>query len=212
MLRIGLTGGIGSGKSLVCDLFARRGVPVIDSDAIAREIVTPGSEQAEAVIREFGEAYRDVTTGGLDRQALRRLVFGNIRARHRLEAILHPRIRSELSRRQTGLDAPYCILSIPLLLESGFRDLVDRILVVDCPEPLQVQRVMSRDGVTEEEAHAILASQASRDERLAQADDVIDNSGPPGDLEDKVERLHRQYLERGTTNHKNGPGPDLPES
>ena len=212
MLRIGLTGGIGSGKSLVCDLFARRGVPVIDSDAIAREIVTPGSEIAEAVIREFGETYRDVTTGGLDRQALRRLVFGNIRARHRLEAILHPRIRLELSRRQIGLDAPYCILSIPLLIETGFGDLVDRILVVDCPESLQVQRVMSRDGVTEEEAQAILASQSSRDERLAQADDIIDNSGPTGDLEDKVERLHRQYLEWGTTNQKNGPDPDLPES
>ncbi|OOG23603.1 dephospho-CoA kinase [Thioalkalivibrio denitrificans] len=195
MLRIGLTGGIGSGKSLVCDLFAAHGVPVIDSDAIAREIVAPGSELAEAVIREFGESFRDVTTGGLDRKGLRRLVFANSQARHRLEAMLHPKIVHELSRRQTGVGAPYCILSIPLLVESGLQDQVDRILVIDCPEASQVERVMHRDGVSRQETQAILASQASRDERLAHADDVIDNSGPPGDLDDQVAELHRKYLE-----------------
>jgi dephospho-CoA kinase len=163
--------------------------------------VAPGTELAEAIIREFGEDYRDVTTGGLDRKALRRLVFGNSKARHRLEAMLHPKIAMELSRRQTGLDSPYCILSIPLLVESGLQSQVDRILVVDCSESLQVERVMSRDNVSREEALAILASQVSRADRLSQADDVIDNSGPPGNLDQQVERLHRKYLElAGTRN------------
>lgn len=208
MLRIGLTGGIGSGKSRVCELFAKRGVPVIDTDVIAREVVAPGNDLTERIIREFGETYRDVTTGGLDRKALRRLVFGNSKARHRLEALLHPRIRAEMNRRQTGVDAPYCILSIPLLVESGFQDEVDRILVVDCPESVQMERVMARDGASREEALAILSSQASRPRRLAKADDVIDNSGPPEALDAQVERLHRRYLGMATAHTDGNSSPD----
>lgn len=211
MIRIGLTGGIGSGKSLVCALFERLGAPVIDADVIAREIVAPGNELTERVIHEFGESYRDISTGGLDRKSLRRLVFGNSQARHRLENLLHPIIRSELSRRQIGLNAPYVILSIPLLIESGLQDQVDRILVVDTPEELQLRRVMERDGVTRDEALAILASQASRKSRLREADDVIDNSGSQGDLEAQVKRLHRRYLEAGSRHHTDPPPPDTPD-
>jgi dephospho-CoA kinase len=207
MLRIGLTGGIGSGKSLACAMFAKLGVPVIDADVIAREIVAPGSELAERVIEEFGESYRDNTTGGLDRKALRRLVFANSQARHRIEALLHPTITQELSRRQIGLSAPYCILSIPLLIESGLQDLVDRILVIDCPKALQVERVMVRDAITRDEALAMLATQVSREARLSQADDVIDNGGSPGALEEQVRRLHRRYLKMGETGRPDPDGP-----
>jgi dephospho-CoA kinase len=210
MLRIGLTGGIGSGKSLACAMFAKLGVPVIDADVIAREIVAPGSELAERVIREFGESYRDDTTGGLDRKALRRLVFGNSQARHRIEALLHPTITQELSRRQIGLSAPYCILSIPLLIESGLHHLVDRILVIDCPRALQVERVMVRDAITRDEARTMLATQVSREARLKQADDVIDNGGGPGSLEEQVRRLHRRYLEMGA-NAKGETGRPAPD-
>ncbi|MFW5452612.1 dephospho-CoA kinase [Thioalkalivibrio sulfidiphilus] len=195
MLRIGLTGGIGSGKSAVSRLFAERGIPVIDADVIARELLAPDAPATQEVLDEFGDEIRDPMTGGLDRKALRRLVFGNIQARHRLETLLHPKIRAEMNRRQTGLDAPYCIMSIPLLVESGLRETVDRVLVVDCPEALQVERTMTRDGISRDETLAILDAQASRAQRLEQADDVIDNSGDLAALEGQVERLHRRYLE-----------------
>lgn len=195
MLRIGLTGGIGSGKSAVTRLFAARGIPVIDADVIARDLLAPDAPATQEVLNEFGDEIRDPLTGGLERKALRRLVFANIQARHRLETLLHPKIRAEMNRQQTGLEAPYCILSIPLLVESGLRDIVDRVLVVDCPESLQVARTMTRDGISRDDALAILAAQASRAQRLAQADDVIDNSGDLVALEAQVETLHRRYME-----------------
>ncbi|WP_422126703.1 dephospho-CoA kinase [Thioalkalivibrio sulfidiphilus] len=195
MLRIGLTGGIGSGKSAVSRLFAERGIPVIDADVIARELLAPDAPATQEVLDEFGDEIRDPMTGGLDRKALRRLVFANIQARHRLETLLHPKIRAEMNRQQTGLGSPYCIMSIPLLVESGLRETVDRVLVVDCPEALQVERTMSRDGISRDDALAILAAQASRAQRLALADDVIDNSGDLVALEAQVETLHRHYLE-----------------
>ncbi len=193
MLVVGLTGGIGSGKSTVADLFAARGVPVIDMDEIARELTRPGRPALAEIAKAFGP---DILNSGgeLDRAALRRRIFTDPGARRRLEAILHPRIRAEVTRRLHGLEAPYAVVVIPLLVESGQRDLVDRVLVVDAPEDLQIRRTTARDGVGEEEVRAVLAAQAGRRERLAVADDVIVNDDGPEALEHQVEALHRRYL------------------
>ena len=172
MLRIGLTGGIASGKSTVERLFAAHGVPNIDSDVIAREVVASG-------------------TPGL---ALRRLVFADPAARRDLEAIVHPLIRSAMAERSAAVGGPYQINVIPLLVEGGRRATLDRVLVVDCPEALQIERVMQRDQVTEAEARAILAAQVSRSERLAAADDVIVNDGDAAALQAQVDALHAKYL------------------
>jgi dephospho-CoA kinase len=192
-LRIGLTGGIASGKSLVSRLFAARGVPVIDTDELAREIVEPGTEGLAAIRERFGAAVIG-DDGRLDRRALRELVFGAPEARRDLEAITHPRIRALLERRSAAAGGPYQVLVIPLLLESGRRTAVDRVLVVDCPESLQLERLMRRDGSSRTQAEAILAAQASRAERLAAADDVIRNDGDPAAVEHAVAALHQRYL------------------
>ena len=193
MLTVALTGGIGSGKTAVSDAFARRGVPIIDTDLLARELVKPGQPALEEIAAEFGPACLD-DEGGLDRAYLRRVVFANPEQRMRLEAILHPRIRSTVQDRLAKLNSPYCLIVIPLLLESGMTGLARRILVVDVPKSVQIQRVMARDDVNEEHVRQILDAQASREERLAAADDVIDNSGDLADLEDQVAILHRKYL------------------
>jgi dephospho-CoA kinase len=192
-LGVGLTGGIGCGKSSVCALFAALGVPVIDADQLARELVAPGQPALEAIFRRFGTQLR-LPDGGLDRPGLRRLVFEQPDARQALEAILHPRIRARMGERLLALASPYVILAIPLLLETGRPPFVDRVLVVDCPEAQQLARASRRDGVGEAEIAAILATQASRAERLAAADDRIDNSGAPADLPPQVAALHRHYL------------------
>ncbi|HZF19885.1 MAG TPA: dephospho-CoA kinase [Burkholderiales bacterium] len=191
---VGLTGGIGSGKSAVAALFAGLGVDVVDTDEIAHELTRPGGEAIAPIRSAFGD--QAITRGGaLDRAAMRKLAFGDARARNRLEAILHPMIRAESSRRLERAAGPYAILVIPLLVESGVdRSRTPRVLVVDCPEASQLERVMRRSGLPEAEVRAILAAQATRAQRLAAADDVIDNGGAPQALEGQVARLHEKYL------------------
>jgi dephospho-CoA kinase len=192
-LRIGLTGGIASGKSLVADLFAARGVPVIDTDAIAREIVEPGQPALAEIAREFGA---DVigADGRLDRRRLRELVFRDDARRRALEGILHPRIRRIAGERSRAAGGPYHLVVVPLLAESPMRSEMDRILVVDCSEKTQLERLLRRDAESETQARRMIAAQASRDERLAIADDVIDNDGSLEETERQVEHLHRKYL------------------
>jgi dephospho-CoA kinase len=191
-LVIGLTGGIGSGKSAAAAVFSRLGVPVIDADVIARELVAKGEPALAEIATAFGEDILDAG-GGLDRAALRQRVFADPAERQRLEAILHPRIRRQIQRRISHLEAPYCVVVIPLLLETGQTDLVDRVLVIDLPEDAQIHRVAARDRLGREEILAILKAQTSRKTRLAAADDIIDNSGGPEELEVRVLRLHDRY-------------------
>ncbi len=194
MFRVALTGGIASGKSAVAALFTAHGVPVVDSDVIAREVVAPGSPALEAIRRRFGDGVLQAD-GSLDRRALREQVFANPAARRDLEAITHPAIRARMQAWSQTAVGPYQIHMIPLLIEGGGRRDFDRVLVVDCPEQLQVQRVMQRDGVDEISARNVLAAQASRAERLAIADDVIVNDGDRDKLSIEVDALHRRYLQ-----------------
>lgn len=202
MLRVGLTGGIGSGKSTVAALLATRGVPVIDTDEIARHLTEPGNPAFDEIIRTFG---KDILDGNhrIDRNKLRECVFDDIEERQRLEAILHPRIREAVRAKLAGLNAPYCILVVPLLIESGFTDLVDRILLVDATENLQIQRTAARSGLSEPEIRKIISAQASRAQRLQKADDVIENNTDRKHLEAEVERLHQWYLALAATARKN---------
>lgn len=191
---VGLTGGIGSGKTAVADLFAKRGVTIVDSDAIAHELTRPGAEAIAAIRAGFGAGLIGAD-GALDRAAMRRLAFADPGARRRLEAILHPLIRRESDLRAGDAAGPYVILSVPLLVESGAdRSRYARVLVVDCTQDQQIARVTRRSGLSKEEVLGILAAQASREQRLACADDVIDNTGPPQALDPQVARLHEQYL------------------
>jgi len=198
-LRIGLTGGIASGKSTVERRFVELGVPVIDADECARAVVAPGHPGLAAVVARFGP---EVLTaqGELDRRALRARIFADARERQALEAILHPLIRAEMERRAALAEGPYLVLSIPLLVESKSRGAgaarVDRVLVVDVDEALQLERLMSRDSINIEQARAIVASQASRAERLHTADDVLDNSGSVTELRQAIDRLHADYVRR----------------
>ena len=193
MFVVGLTGGIGSGKTEVSNRFAALGVPIIDTDHLARELVQPGQAALEEIVASFGLDCLD-EQGGLRRSYLRERVFTDADGRHRLEAILHPRIRALMKTRIAALSVPYCIAVIPLLIESRMASLVDRILVVDVTEDEQIRRVTSRDGVTAEQATRILAAQASRSQRLAQADDVLDNSSNFDLLTRQIAVLHERYL------------------
>jgi dephospho-CoA kinase len=193
-LRIGLTGGIASGKSTVTQRFAELGVPVIDADVASRNVVEPDEPGLEQVVRRFGPGVLDAD-GHLDRRALRALIFSDPASRHALDAILHPLIQADMERLATAAQGPYLVMSIPLLVESGrARERVDRVLVVDVDEAVQLDRVQARDGCGEEQARAILASQARRETRLAAADDVLWNAGSVADLRQAVDRLHEQYL------------------
>jgi len=193
MLKIGLTGGIGSGKSTAAAYFAELGVPVIDTDQIARDLVVPGSPALAEIVAAFGPEMLQ-EDGSLDRPRLRRQVFADPRQKQRLEAILHPRIYAEMQRRIEALNTPYCVLVIPLLLETGATARVDRVLVVDTPEPLQRQRVMQRGGMETETLEAILRSQLGRVERLQVASDVIVNDGDLSFLQHQISALHSRYL------------------
>jgi dephospho-CoA kinase len=190
--RVALTGGIASGKSTVASLFAELGVPVIDTDVIAREVVEPGQPALAAVVAAFGSEVLG-SDGRLDRRRLRERIFNDAAAKKRLEAILHPAIRAEMERQSEAAGGDYQLLVIPLLTEGGRRDHIDRVLLVDVPEALQVERLMMRDGVSREQAVASLNAQATRAERLAMADDVLRNSGQPDELRDRVAELHGKY-------------------
>ncbi|AGA34232.1 Dephospho-CoA kinase [Thioalkalivibrio nitratireducens DSM 14787] len=196
VLRVGLTGGIGSGKTRVAALFEALGTPVIDTDRLSRETLAPGQPLLERIFREFGSGLRRAD-GGLDRAALRQRIFADPTLRARLEAITHPAIGEAMEQRIAALpeSAAYVVLVIPLLLEAGWQDRVDRILVVDCPEEVQVQRVMGRDRVDADAAWTMVRSQAARQARLRAADDRIDNSRPDrlAALERRVRELDRIY-------------------
>ena len=192
MLVVGLTGGIGSGKTAVSDRFVQHGVPVIDTDLLARELVEPGQPALAAITAEFGPECLD-DRGQLRRAHLRERVFADPDGRRRLEAILHPRIRALARERIAALAAPYCLVVIPLLAETGMTDLVDRVLVVDVPEAEQIRRVMDRDQIDEARARQILAAQAPRARRLALADEILDNNGDLDHLERQVADLHQRY-------------------
>ncbi len=191
--RVALTGGIASGKSTVADLFAALGVPVIDTDLIARAIVEPGQPALCAVVDAFGPEILD-DQGRLDRRRMRERIFSDPGAKQRLEAILHPAIRREMERQSLAAGGPYQLLVIPLLTEGGRRDHVDGVLLVDVPEEVQVERLTQRDRVTAEQAQASLRAQATRAERLTMADDVILNTGRIDELRAKVAALHEKYL------------------
>lgn len=192
-LRVGITGGIASGKSTVCDAFAHLGVPVVDTDVLAREVVRPGTAGLAAIVDAFGaRVLRE--DGTLDRDLLRDIVFSSIDARRRLEGLLHPLILAATDREVARITAPYCLIAIPLLAETGAQDRVDRVLVVDCPPEQQIERLMARDGEDEAGARRILAAQATREQRLALADDVIVNDATRDALAPQVSRLHQQYL------------------
>lgn len=194
MFTIGLTGGIGSGKSSVAACFVQLGVPVIDTDEIARELTSPGAPALEAIRDAFGDGVF-LPDGALDRDALRRRIFADPRGRHQLEDILHPRIRRAVLDALTQVSAPYAVIVVPLLIETGaYRDVVNRVLVVDCPEAVQVERVMARNGLARSEVDAILAAQVTREARLDAADDVLENVGAQDALLPEVMRLHQRYL------------------
>jgi dephospho-CoA kinase len=192
MLRIGLTGGIASGKSTVADLFAARGATVLDTDVIAREIVEPGRPALGALVNALGVGILD-EAGRLDRAAMRRRLFEDATTRRDVEALLHPAILSELERQARQARGPYQVFVIPLLVENRLDKVVDRVLVVDCSEEEQMRRLMARDGEDRESALRMLAAQASREQRLASADDVIDNGGPAADLTAQVAALDLKY-------------------
>ena len=192
MLRIGLTGGIASGKSTVAGLFAARGATVLDTDVIAREIVEPGRPALGALARALGSSILD-GEGRLDRAELRRRLFDDTALRRDVEAILHPAIIAELERQALAAPGPYQLFVIPLLVENRFMSIVDRVLVIDCPEAEQLRRLMARDGETRDSAERMLAAQATREQRLAAADDVIDNGGEAADLPGQVAALDAKY-------------------
>jgi dephospho-CoA kinase len=191
--RVGLTGGIASGKSTVADFFAELGVPVVDTDQIARQVVAIDSPALEEIRTTFGP---DVIAadGTLDRAAMRKIVFADDGKRRILESILHPRIRELAFRHADQASAPYVIIVVPLLFESPMRNAMNRILVVDCTVETQLQRLLARDCETEEQAKKIIAAQATRDERLSIADDVIANDSDLEATRREVGRLHRRYL------------------
>jgi dephospho-CoA kinase len=196
MLKVGLTGGIGSGKTTVSDRFADLGAPVIDTDVLAREVVEPGEPALEQLVDDFGgEILRD--DGTLNRDGLRERIFNDPEAKRRVESILHPAIRQRLNglvKELARQDIPYCIIVVPLLVETDFRELVDRILVVEAPRERRIRWVMERNGLSREEVEKIMDTQSSTEERRRVAHDIIENTGSRDDLLEKVDRLHAKYL------------------
>jgi dephospho-CoA kinase len=199
LLRIGLTGGIASGKSIVTQRFSELKVPVIDADVVARRVVEPGEPGLDQVVQRFGPGVLDAS-GKLDRRALRELIFRDLGSRQALDAILHPLIRAAMELEAADAKGPYLVMAIPLLIESGrARERVNRVLVVDVDEAQQLKRLQARDFSSAEQARAILASQASREARLAAADDVLKNNGSVADLRQAVDVLHEKYLHLAET-------------
>ena len=194
MYVVAITGGIGSGKTTVANQFAALGIEVVDADLIAREVVAPGTPALAAITSHFGP---EILTeqGLLDRRVLRERIFSDQAAKSWLNALLHPIIRSEMLRQCAAVSSPYCLLVVPLLVENRLTELADRVLVIDVDEATQIERTCRRDGVSREQAEAILASQANRSERLAMADDVLDNqSGTTETIRERILALHETYL------------------
>ena len=194
MYVVAITGGIGSGKTTIANQFAALGIEVVDADLIAREVVAPGTPALAAITSHFGP---EILTeqGLLDRRVLRERIFSDQAAKSWLNALLHPIIRSEMLRQCAAVSSPYCLLVVPLLVENRLTELADRVLVIDVDEATQIERTCRRDGVSREQAQAILASQASRSERLAMADDVLDNqSGTTETIRARILALHETYL------------------
>ena len=191
---IGLTGGIGSGKTTVANMFAERGASIVDTDIIAHSLTAPGGPAMPAIIAEFGPEFADAT-GALDRARMRQLVFADAGAKARLEAILHPRIRDGALAAGAAATGSYVIYAVPLLVESGtWRSRVARVLVIDCREEVQIARVMARNNLPESQVLAIMAAQASRTQRLAAADDIIENNDGIAALAPQIDRLHALYM------------------
>ncbi len=197
---VGLTGGIGSGKSTVANLFAELGADIIDADIIAREVVAPGEPALAAIAEHFGPEVL-TASGELDRRALRASVFGNTQEKDWLNALLHPVIRERMVAACAASTSPYCLLVVPLLVENNLTGLCQRVLVVDVSPDTQLERTMTRDSADEAQIRAIMAAQASREQRLAAADDVINNNSPDkAGLQSEVVRLHRHYLAQARAN------------
>ncbi|NOV31368.1 dephospho-CoA kinase [Methylomonas sp. ZR1] len=192
MLKIGLTGGIGSGKSTVCRLFAEFGVPIVDADLIARQLVEPGQPALSMIARSFGQQMLN-QDGSLNRARLRDAVFTDADKKRELDGIMHPLVYGKIAEDVRELTADYCIIAVPLLLESKNPYVVDRVLLIDCPVDLQIARVTARDKLTRQQVQAIIDSQMSRPERLSKADDVIKNIAGPEQLAEQVKRLHNSY-------------------
>ncbi len=190
---VGITGGIGSGKSAVTDRLASRGIDIVDADVVAREVVAPGEDTLSAIVAHFGDHILQAD-GSLDRAALRQIVFQDPAQRHWLEGVTHPAIRARMEAQLKSTRGPYAVLVSPLLLESEQRALVDYVVVVDVPPELQVERASQRDQNSREQIERIMAAQLSRDKRLLGADDVIDNSGTLPFLEQQVDLLHQKLL------------------
>ncbi|NQZ54777.1 MAG: dephospho-CoA kinase [Piscirickettsiaceae bacterium] len=193
MLKIGLTGGIASGKSAVCQLFSQYDIPIIDADIIARQLVEPGLPAFKEIVLTFGSNIVQ-QDGYLNRSLLRQLIFTDSAAKKQLETILHPKIRQQLSSQSQQYSSQYCILVIPLLIEADMQDLVDRILVIDLSPEQQLQRLCQRDQLSPDDAQMIINNQCARHQRLSIADDIIDNNNTPEILAQSVTKLHQKYL------------------
>lgn len=204
-LVVGLTGGVASGKSAACERFAALGVPIVDADRVARDVVQPGEPALDELVEAFGDTILTVE-GTLDRGAMRARAFANDSDRQRLEAIIHPRVRERMQQQLAACTAAYVIMAVPLLIESNMIAMVDRVLVVDVPETVQERRLQQRDDATVEQARAMRQAQASRQRRLQQADDVIDNTGSIAALNAAVDRLDRTYRDLAASKGQ-APGP-----
>lgn len=191
---IGVTGGIGCGKSTICREFAALGAPVVDTDEVAREVVAPGTSGLAAIVAHFGHDIL-AADGNLDRRRLRSVVFADATHRLWLEALLHPLIRARTDEHVRASNHPYCLVCIPLLIERGGGNRVDRVLVIDCPPAMQIERVKARDKLTAQEVEAIMQTQAPRAARLAAADDVIENIGDVETVRPVIRALHQRYLD-----------------
>jgi dephospho-CoA kinase len=198
---VGISGGIGSGKTTVTDLFTKFGIEVIDADVIAREVVEPGSPALKTIIDKFGHSVLD-SSGSLDRAKLRTLVFNDSDIKNWLNQLLHPAIRQLMLLQTQQAKSTYCLMSVPLLVENKLYEQLDRVVIVDVDEPTQLRRTLLRDKTNEQQIRAIMSAQATRQQRLAVADDVIDNNGKADDLDKQVAQLHQQYLQLAIQNTK----------
>jgi dephospho-CoA kinase len=209
VLTVGLTGGVASGKSTASAALRALGAPVLNSDEVAREVVARGTPALKRIRDEFGAEFL-TAEGELDRPRMRRHVFGQPEARRALERITHPAIRERLLAWRDAQPGPYCVLDVSILIESGMDALVDRVLVIDVPEDVQVERLRARDHVRDELARQMLAAQATREQRLARADDVIANTGTVAELCADVARVHAFYLELARSGRRRAPGLRVP--